>query len=285
MTIVNALLDGSGCASAIGLGCEATVRLTPASPGEVPEPTFSPGADTPLARAVIRGALFAYAPLERHRVEVGLRSEIPRAFGLKSSSAVSVALLQALAQARGYDPAPMELARRAADIAQASGQSATGAFDDALAAAGGGTVVTDNRTRSLRHEGNLELALSVLLWMPNEPHAPSPALSARFAGSEAAGHGAIGRALAGDYVGAMERNTVEVERALGYTYGALRGRLRAAGAAGAGVTGMGPTLAVLVAPAQRQAVQELLDAETGRLREVPLRALGAPAPPMRTGAG
>lgn len=281
ITIVNGLLGAGGCACAIDLPVEVTVRLVRAPPGEVPGATFSPeGADTPLTRAVLRGALFAYAPLEHHRAAVGIRSVIPSAYGLKSSSAVSVALLEAVAQARGHDPGPLELAVRAAAIARAHGLSATGAFDDAVAAAQGGWVVTDTETQTVRAEGDLGGDLAVLLWIPPGPHAPSPELARRFTGSMEVGRTALARALAGEFTAAMEANTTEVERVLGYGYGDLRRRLRAAGAVAAGVSGMGPTLAVLTEPRRRSALREILETGDGTVREVPLRPRGAPVRPL-----
>lgn len=281
ISVVNGLLGAGGCAAAVDLPVEVTVRLVRSAPGEIPAHRFATGADTPLTRAVLRGALFAYAPLERYRADVEIRSEIPRACGLKSSSAVSVALLEAVARARGLDPGAGELADRAAAIARATGQSATGAFDDAYAAARGGLVVTAPGTSEIRAEGEFDPELVALLWIPGGTHEPSPALARRFAGSEAAGRAAIARAIAGDYAAAMERNTDEVERLLGYPYEPLRRRLRAAGAAAVGVSGLGPALAVLADPRREGPLAEILEAGPGRVRRVALRRRGAPVPPVR----
>ncbi|MHB8352771.1 MAG: hypothetical protein ACYDFT_08835, partial [Thermoplasmata archaeon] len=139
---------------------------------------------------------------------------------------------------------------------------------------------TDTLNQSIRAEGDLDAGLHVLLWIPPGLHEPSPTLVGRFAGSLEAGRAAIGKALAGAYAAAMEINTREVEGALGYPYEHLRRRLRSAGATAAGVSGMGPTLAVLTDAGQRHRIQEVLETEIGTVREVPLRLRGAAVRPV-----
>jgi len=83
------------------------------------------------------------------KVCVHVDSQIPRASGLKSNSAVAVALIHAVKKFLGLDDDPVDSARLAAVITRAHGSSITGAFDDASAAILGGIVLTDNKSMSI----------------------------------------------------------------------------------------------------------------------------------------
>ncbi|KUO89463.1 shikimate kinase [Vulcanisaeta sp. EB80] len=76
-------------------------------------------------------------------------SQVPRASGLKSNSAVAVGVVHAIMRLLGKDINPVDSARLAAAITKAHGSSITGAFDDASAAILGGVVLTDNRTMNI----------------------------------------------------------------------------------------------------------------------------------------
>ncbi len=264
ISIVNALPTGFGAAAALRLGLHAAVELRRAGPGEVPEYRVRPE-DTPLLRATVGAALRAYAPLESNHVLLDVESSIPPGRGLKSSSAVTVAVFEAIAIARGHAPPPEEVARRSADLAQQSGQSATGAFDDAVASAAGGVVMTDNRRREVLARAEMPPELLCALLIPPAEHAPSPQLVDRFAGLEEASTRAFEAARDGRLLEAMARNSELVERAMGYRVAATRDRLVSAGAELVTVTGMGPALAVLVRPPGLPAVLDELGKQEGRV--------------------
>src|SRR4029077_12491491 len=101
---------------------------------------------------------------------VAVVSAIPPARGLKSSSAVGVAVAQAVASAYGRSPAAETCAAASAEVSRAIGLSATGAFDDALAAAEGGVVLTENTSRTVRARATLDTDWSVVLWIPAGEH-------------------------------------------------------------------------------------------------------------------
>ncbi|HEV2231143.1 MAG TPA: hypothetical protein VGS18_03035, partial [Thermoplasmata archaeon] len=56
----------------------------------------------------------------------------------------------------------------------------------------------------------------------------------------------IADALEGRYFDAMARNSAAIESALNYAYGPLRQRMLRLGARAAGISGMGPSVAVVV---------------------------------------
>jgi len=275
ITFVNALPIGIGSAAAITLGVEAEVHLDLEAGHRGPSVTIAHPSDTPLVRASVAAGVEHFLPGRTPSARVHIRSSIPSARGLKSSSAVSGAVLAAIARAAGAPVDPVVLARLSADLAQKIGLSATGAFDDAYASLAGGAVVSDNAARTLLWTGEPPAGLAVLLWIPAGTHRPSAEWRERFRVRAAEARPAVEAALAGDLLGAMGRNTELVESVLGYDYTNLRRQLERMGAAASGVSGLGPTLAVLVAPEQAERVQAVISPRGGEVRRVDFRPRAA----------
>jgi shikimate kinase len=250
ITITNALSTGVGCAVGIELHTEARVVLEVDSGRSSTTLEIPPEGRTRLVEESLRSALRDYFPRPGVTARLTLSTEIPVARGLKSSSAVSTAILLAVARAARASPSPLEIGRRSAEVAHRVGVSATGALDDALAGLEPGFVVTDNSRGEVLHRAEVDLGWAVALYIPAESHPRSPNVLAQFSGERAAGEKAVGAALGEDWPTAMRINTEIVERAMGYSYGGIRDRLRAFGAVASGVSGLGPTLAA-IAPTER----------------------------------
>ena len=249
ITIVNALFTGVGAAAAISIPVDARVELTERPSGTETLQVIRPPAETPV------GADFAGLGAERIRgrsrafdVELEYPLQHPPSRGLKSSSAVSTAVISAVAAGLGVEAPPELVAGISADVSRRVGLSATGAFDDALASVAGGCVVTENRAHRKLREIVCDPEWRVALWVPAETHRPSPEWGERFAARSGEGRAAAQLAEKGDLLEAMARNTTLVEKVMGYEYGPLREGLRRLGAVGSGVSGMGPTIAA-IAPA------------------------------------
>jgi shikimate kinase len=246
ITFVNALGTGVGSAAGIALPVEATLELEPVRA----EPSTAIGSegDSPLVRAMLARALESWAPQRTWRSALQIRSEIPAARGLKSSSAVTGAVGRAVASALHLLVTNDEIARLSADVSQGIGLSATGAFDDALATLEPGIHVTENPTRRRVRTDTIDPSWQVILWIPRQPHLPSPVYREQF--RRLAGDAALAEkaARAGDPLRAMALNTEVVEHAVGYDYAGLRESLRRHGALGSGVSGLGPSLAVVLPP-------------------------------------
>ncbi|MCI4327235.1 MAG: shikimate kinase [Thermoplasmata archaeon] len=270
VTFVNALFTGVGAAAAIDLTLTAEVDLEPAT-GDSPAVRVSePGSDTPLVRASLADALRRWGHGGRYQGSLELRSEIPPSKGLKSSSAVGVAIGRAVARAFGVPASPWALALASSEVSQRIGLSATGAFDDALAAAGGGVVVTENSGPTVRYRGALPTEWSVVAWVPLGVHAPSVDWRSNFRARAAEAEPAVEAALRHDWAAAMEANTRLVESILKYEVGDLRLALGAAGAIASGVSGLGPALAVICPGARTSELTRLLpEGETWSTRFVP----------------
>jgi len=212
---------------------------------------------SPVVDESVRAGLARYYPGPGVVASVSLQSDIPAARGLKSSSAVSTAFILAVARAAGNEPSSLEVGRQAAEVGRRVGISATGALDDALAGLEPGFVVTDNRKDSVLRRAEIDPSWGVVLYIPPEPHPASPGLVSAFSGERGEGEKSARAALDGDWATAMRINTELVERTLRYSYRSLRERLEQRGAIASGVSGLGPTLAV-IAPTAR--LSELVEA-------------------------
>ena len=248
ITIVNALFTGVGSAAAISLPVEAEAVLLPAA-GSKARLLTTPKDEGPLLRAVVRESLRRYASPGRWDVQVTVRSSIPAGRGLKSSSAVSCAVVSAIASAANRPVGALEVARLSAAVARGIGQSATGAFDDALAGTAGGLVVARNGPDSLLRTDALDPSWRVVVRIPSTRHLPSPNWLPAFRALREEGAAAARLACSRSYPEAMAQNTDLVERVIGSDHRSLRAGLSRLGAVAIGVSGMGPTLAV-VAPAK-----------------------------------
>ncbi|MGI0155689.1 MAG: shikimate kinase [Thermoplasmata archaeon] len=260
LTIVNVLPTGIGSAVGIDLKARAEVELHPAGSHGKWSVHVAPADRTPLIIASLAEALRQFAPGSSGTGELTLRSAIPPARGLKSSSAVSSAVVLAVARATDAPVGPMQVARLSAAVSRSVGVSATGALDDALAGLSTGVVVTDNRRDELLASYPLTSGLAAAIYIGPVTHRPSPEWVAAFGAEAARGRSAVDLAIAGEWAAAMEANSELVERVIGYDYSGLRAELHRRGAVASGVSGMGPALAA-VAPPDR--LSEILRAFPG----------------------
>ena len=268
ITIVNALVTGIGSAAGIRWGARAEIELHPAGSRERWDVEVADVARTPLVVCSLEVALSRLAPGSSGTGRLEVRSDIPPSRGLKSSSAVSAAVIESVARATGARAEAIDVARLSAEASRRAGLSATGAFDDALAGLSAGVVVTDNRTGQLLRTDPLPSDLEVSLVIPAQEHRPSPEWAARFTACRDDGRAAGDAALAGDWPRAMRLNSELVERLMGYDYARARGAAEDAGATACGVSGMGPTLAAVVPRARTEAVAAALASVKGERRSI-----------------
>jgi len=266
ITIVNGLPTGFGCALGVALPVRARVVLEPAPAGQEPSLRFSRGAATPVVRETLRLAIDRYAAGGPWNADLHLRSEIPPARGLKSSSAVATAVALATARAAGREPPDLEIARLAAGAARTSGISATGAFDDAIAGLRSGFCLANNRTDELVRHGPVDPRWRVSLLVPGGRHLPSPEWKRAFERRAADSTRAVDAALEGRWWEAMAINSELVEEVVGYAYATLRADLASRGALGSGVSGLGPAFAAISEPPHEAEVLGAMPKERGTVR-------------------
>lgn len=230
----------------IDLRLEAEAEAIP-KPGVV-EASVLDGSceDDRLLRASARKALERAKLSDTYGVRVAVRSEIPVARGLKSSSAASNAVVSAVAEALGLKLSAMEILNLAVDSSLEAGVTVTGAFDDASASLLGGLAVTDNAKRLILKRYGVPDYLKVVLLIPPHRRFTSPEDASNLKTYSSLLELAWHQAAEGRWSEAMNLNGLAVAASLGYQADHLARALRN-GALAASPSGKGPTLAAVVA--------------------------------------
>ena len=146
ISIVNAIAMGKGATLGISLKTEATIK-TSQGKGVI----FESDNKTISSRLVNRVVqkVVPKKVLNKNKLKISIRSEIPTGYGLKSSSAISSAV--ALACAKLFRPkwSDYEILIAGVNASIETKVSITGAYDDACGCYYGGFVVTDNYKRKI----------------------------------------------------------------------------------------------------------------------------------------
>jgi shikimate kinase len=141
VSIVNAIATGKGATLGISLNVEANIQATPGIG------IFFENKESSLSSRLIKAVIEKAVPktdLEKNKIRVLVKSEIPSGFGLKSSSAISSVISLACAKLFRPKITDLEVLRYGVEASIQTNVSITGAFDDACACYFGGFVVTDN---------------------------------------------------------------------------------------------------------------------------------------------
>ena len=157
ITVVSAFSTGRGVTIGIDIPCKVGVELKNCTDfpskilvrGKIADPHHL------IATSAENALRHLGLPLPRDKsLFVSVDSKIPTAVGLKSSSAVSSAVVKAVFDFftfNGYSS--QDVLRESCKASIQSGASLTGAFDDAAAGLLGGLVFSDNRKfKLLRHQ-------------------------------------------------------------------------------------------------------------------------------------
>jgi len=146
ISIVNAIAMGKGATLGISLKTEATIK-TSQGKGVILE-SDNKTISSRLVNRVIQKVV-PKKVLDKNKLKISIRSEIPTGYGLKSSSAISSAV--ALACAKLFQPkwSDYEILIAGVEASIETKVSITGAYDDACGCYYGGFVVTDNYKRKI----------------------------------------------------------------------------------------------------------------------------------------
>lgn len=176
-----------------------------------------------------------FTSLTGKHFSVQIQSEIPQGSGLKSSSAVSVALIDSLCRITGLREYPPTLS---AVISKKAGISLTGAFDDAVSAYMGGCFLTDNLKMRVETEITFPDDLVFVILYDGSSRTVDPAELRKWRSDFLP---ALAKARNGDILGAMNLNGHLVASHMGYDMDVIR-NLDRLGAIASGVTGNGPAI-------------------------------------------
>ena len=163
ISIVNAIATGKGATLGISLGIEATITT------ESGKGISFENRESNLSARLIRAVIDTSVPksdLERNKLRISVKTEIPSGYGLKSSSAISSVISLACAKLFKPKATDLEILRDGVHASIQSKVSITGAFDDACACYFGGFAVTDNTNIKIIKSENAPDDLSAVIFVP-----------------------------------------------------------------------------------------------------------------------
>jgi shikimate kinase len=259
-TIVNAIATGKGAAFGITLETDAEVSLEAGS-GELRIPHSTEGSG--LVVGCVR-ALAKKAGKPEVYGQIRIESEIPISRGLKSSSAVSNAVVLATARALGASLPDFELILTGIEESIKASVTITGAFDDASACYMGGVVATDNRAFAVLHKGTLDPDLVVILHVPDRRITKASVRDLDFRPIAHEVEKAFDLALRGEYLKAMELNSRAYSKVLDVSED-IASLARKKGALAAGISGTGPATAIVCDRAAENDILRALQREEGSI--------------------
>jgi shikimate kinase len=237
ISIVNAIATGKGSALGISLKVTAEVEL---QKGHGLRFITGRNGDR-LIKNIIQKTI-PKETIESNMISIRVDSEIPIGYGLKSSSAVSNAIVLACSQiAREEDINDNTILEVAALSSLEAKVSLTGAYDDATACYFGGFTVTDNYSRRLIRKERAPENLYAIIILPSSTTRGDVRklrnLSDIFID-------AFRFAESGQYWKAMKLNGVLASAALSSSYAPALAAMEH-GALSASISGNGPSIAAV----------------------------------------
>ncbi len=243
VTIVNAISTGKGAALGIDLLTEAKVELTRDSKQVDVSIIGGKNEDTTLAKESVNVVLnrFSDSKLGAH---VEIKSQIPIARGLKSSSTAANAIVLATLCALGKKIPDEDVVKLGVDAAFKAKVTITGAYDDACASYFGGAVLTDNYGRKILKQNSVDEKLVAVIYVPRARTYTQKFPKERLNPFRYAVEMAFELAMKGEYWKALTLNGLIHSSALSVsTKPAVDALLN--GALAAGLSGTGPSIAAI----------------------------------------
>lgn len=247
ISVVNAIPSGRGVTIGIEIPCRVIVESFRSASAKIKVKSDMADPHGLIVTCVKYTAkALGVKPTELPNITINVESKIPSAVGLKSSSAVSVAVVKAVSELYSDKLDSRSILTISSKASKDSKASLTGAYDDASACLLGGLVFTDNsKFKILRH---IKLAQSfgsrVAILIPNRKKLTSSLKGTVFSQYKAESLRAFHFALEGEIAQAMLLNSIVQCVSLGYSIRPVISAL-GEGATASGVTGKGPAVAAL----------------------------------------
>jgi shikimate kinase len=163
ISLVNAIANQKGATLGIALKVEAIVETSPGKGISIQSKNKS------LSSRLINKTvekIISKRDLEQSKITITLDSEIPTGYGLKSSSAISTAVVLACAKIFKPKFTDQQILLAGVDASIESKVSITGAYDDACSCYYGGFNVTDNSKRKRIHFQKGPTNLVAVIFIP-----------------------------------------------------------------------------------------------------------------------
>jgi shikimate kinase len=238
VSIVNAIATGKGATLGISLNVESIIEATQGT-GIIFE-----NKESSLSSRLIRSVIEKAVPkneLEKSKLRISLKSEIPSGYGLKSSSAISSVISLACAKLFRPEINDFEVLKHGVQASIETKVSITGGYDDACACYFGGFVVTDNYNLKIVKSEKAPEDLSAVIFIPKSRKRGNVNKLKILAGVFAQ---AWSLANNSDYWNAMLLNGLATSTILNSDPRILTDLIEA-GALGASVSGNGPSIAAI----------------------------------------
>ncbi|MGI0069458.1 MAG: shikimate kinase [Nitrosopumilaceae archaeon] len=256
VSIVNAIATGKGATLGISLGIEAIVETQPGK-GIIFE-----NKESNLSSRLIRNVVETSVPkseLEKNKVTIFVKSEIPSGYGLKSSSAISSVISLACAKIFRPKATDLDILRDGVHASIKSKVSITGAFDDACACYFGGFAVTDNSNIKIIKSEKAPEDLTAVIFIPKSRRRGNVKKLKILNGVFSQ---AWDLANKSDYWNAMILNGLATSAILGSESKILTDLLDS-GALGASVSGNGPSIAAVVKNDKVSSIKKVFSSQEG----------------------
>jgi shikimate kinase len=263
VSIVNAIATGKGATLGISLGIEATVETQPGK-GIVFE-----NKESNLSSRLIRNVVETSVPkseLEKNKITIFVKSEIPSGYGLKSSSAISSVISLACAKIFRSKATDLDILRDGVHASIKSKVSITGAFDDACACYFGGFTVTDNSNIKIIKSEKAPEDLTAIIFIPKSRRRGNVKKLKILNGVFSQ---AWDLANKSDYWNAMILNGLATSAILGSEPKILTDLLDG-GALGASVSGNGPSIAAVAKNDKVSIIKKIFSSQEGSIIVSPI---------------
>lgn len=251
ITVINAMPCGIG--ATIGVDLKTTATFFEKGDDRVVRINNDVSEDTNMARICVRRAYESADIEEPTGWDLATDSQIPVSRGLKSSSCACNAILRAVFSHLDVEMDPVELIRLGVNCAREAKVTVTGSFDDACGCGLGGLVMTDNRKDEIIDRsdiGDYDVIIHVPTFKIRKTGLPLDRLR------EVAPllQEAIGITMR-DPFKAMTMNGRIISEASGVD-NSLAEKALDMGALGAGMSGSGPAVAIVVPSGQGRSFAE-----------------------------
>ena len=163
VSLVNAISTGNG--ATLGIDTFVKTRLETKDGTGIYITSDNKTISSRLINKVIEN-IVPKRQLEKTRLELDFKSNIPTGYGLKSSSAISTAVSMACSKAFKKDMNDKKILKVGVESSIQTKVSITGAFDDACACYYGGFNVTNNYKRDLIFRHPAPKNLETIIFLP-----------------------------------------------------------------------------------------------------------------------
>lgn len=257
VSLVNAIATGRG--ATLGTGQHVTV-IAEAEPGTgISIHSGNRNLSSRLVSKTVQTVL-PQRTLDRNRIIIGIESDIPAGYGLKSSSAISCAVALGCAKLFGVPYTDRTVIGASVSASLESGVSITGAYDDACACYYGGFNVTDNSKRRLVFRRRAPAGLDAVIFIPTSRKRCS---MQKIRTLDAVFGTAWDAARRGRYWEAMTLNGLATSATLD-SDPQLIADLLDKGALGASISGNGPAMAAISRTQDTSRIRKLFARREGR---------------------